>query len=99
MSLIIAYCPTYLLCRLHDHQEPFLEWIIAVGNTSDAPNVISVSYGDDEVKFVGPCIRASHHTDDFFSLQDSLSVSYMERINQEFMKQGVRGISILFASG
>ena len=31
--------------------------------------------------------------------EDSLSKAYMDRTNQEFQKQGVRGISILFASG
>ncbi|XP_028403778.1 tripeptidyl-peptidase 1-like [Dendronephthya gigantea] len=62
----------------HESQEPFLEWIIAIGNMSEVPNVFSVSYGDNE---------------------DSLSVDYMNRINVEFMKAGVRGITILFASG
>lgn len=31
--------------------------------------------------------------------EDTLSVSYMQRITQEFQKLGVRGVSILFASG
>ena len=62
----------------HEKQEPFLEWIIAVGNMSEVPYIFSVSYGDNE---------------------DSLSVDYMSRINVEFMKTGVRGITILFASG
>lgn len=62
----------------HESQEPFLEWIVAVGNTSDIPYIFSVSYGDNE---------------------DSLSADYMNRINVEFMKAGVRGITILFASG
>lgn len=64
--------------RKHESQEPFLEWIVAVGNTSQVPFVFSVSYGDNE---------------------DTLSVDYMNRINVEFMKAGVRGITILFASG
>ena len=62
----------------HERQEPFLEWIVAVGNMSEVPYIFSVSYGDNE---------------------DSLSVDYMNRINVEFMKAGVRGITILFASG
>lgn len=33
----------------HEKQEPFLEWLIDVGNTSNIPYVHSVSYGDDEV--------------------------------------------------
>ena len=32
-------------------------------------------------------------------VESSLSVSYMQRVNTEFMKAGVRGITILFASG
>ncbi|XP_046853613.1 tripeptidyl-peptidase 1-like [Xenia sp. Carnegie-2017] len=32
----------------HEKQEPFLNWIIAVGNTTDVPNIFSVSYGDNE---------------------------------------------------
>eukprot|EP00698_Gefionella_okellyi_P005748 TRINITY_DN15208_c0_g1_i1.p1 TRINITY_DN15208_c0_g1~~TRINITY_DN15208_c0_g1_i1.p1 ORF type:complete len:557 (-),score=165.69 TRINITY_DN15208_c0_g1_i1:19-1689(-) len=63
---------------LHDNQEPFLEWMQLMANTSEVPWVVSVSYGDDE---------------------DSLSGDYMQRINVEFMKAGVRGISVLFASG
>mmetsp|Transcript_33350 Transcript_33350/g.72050 ORF Transcript_33350/g.72050 Transcript_33350/m.72050 type:complete len:552 (-) Transcript_33350:59-1714(-) len=59
-------------------QEPFLEWMVAVGNTSTIPLIFSVSYGDDE---------------------DSLSPEYMRRVNTEFQKVGVRGTSLLFASG
>jgi len=33
---------------LHEQQEPFLEWILAVSNSSNPPLVNSVSYGDDE---------------------------------------------------
>ncbi len=62
----------------HETQEPFLEWMLNIGNTSEVPYVHSISYGD---------------------VESSLSVSYMQRVNVEFMKAGVRGISILFASG
>ena len=62
----------------HETQEPFLEWMVAVGNMSEVPYVHSVSYGD---------------------VESSLSVTYMKRINVEFMKAGVRGLTILFASG
>ena len=62
----------------HESQEPFLTWLIAVGNTSKVPHVHSVSYGEAE---------------------STLSVSYMRRVNVEFMKAGARGLSILFASG
>lgn len=75
-----AFVPTWFWSTggLHEGQEPFLEWIVNVSDTSNAPWVHSVSYGDDE---------------------DSLSVDYMRRINDEFGKLGLRGISILFASG
>ncbi|XP_076023855.1 tripeptidyl-peptidase 1 [Genypterus blacodes] len=39
------------------------------------------------------------HTVSYGDDEDSLSTAYMMRINIEFMKAGVRGISLLFASG
>lgn len=39
------------------------------------------------------------HTISYGDDEDSLSTSYMMRINTEFMKAGVRGLSLLFASG
>ncbi|CAL1575111.1 unnamed protein product [Knipowitschia caucasica] len=39
------------------------------------------------------------HTVSYGDDEDSLSSAYMSRINTEFMKAGVRGISLLFASG
>jgi tripeptidyl-peptidase-1 len=63
---------------LHDEQEPFLQWLIDIDNTTKPPFLFSVSYGDDE---------------------DSLTTDYVYRIDQEFQKQGLRGISFLFASG
>uniref|UniRef100_UPI0037E8CB18 tripeptidyl-peptidase 1 n=1 Tax=Semicossyphus pulcher TaxID=241346 RepID=UPI0037E8CB18 len=39
------------------------------------------------------------HTISYGDDEDSLSAAYMMRINTEFMKAGVRGISLLFASG
>ena len=60
--------------------EPFLDWILLVGNTSDAtvPKLFSTSYGEPE---------------------DSVSTAYMNRIEAEFLRTGMRGISLLFASG
>lgn len=58
--------------------EPFLKFMTTLANTSDAPLVISSSYGEDE---------------------DSVSQAYADRCNVEFQKAGVRGISLLFASG
>ncbi|XP_053163655.1 LOW QUALITY PROTEIN: tripeptidyl-peptidase 1 [Hemicordylus capensis] len=42
-----------------------------------------------------PSVHSVSYGDD----EDSLSRAYMQRVNVEFMKAGVRGISILFASG
>ncbi|XP_051942172.1 tripeptidyl-peptidase 1 [Hippocampus zosterae] len=39
------------------------------------------------------------HTISYGDDEDSLSTAYMQRINTEFMKAGVRGLSLLFASG
>lgn len=39
------------------------------------------------------------HTISYGDDEDSLSTAYMMRINTEFMKAGVRGFSLLFASG
>ncbi|XP_072222116.1 tripeptidyl-peptidase 1 [Leuresthes tenuis] len=39
------------------------------------------------------------HTISYGDDEDSLSTAYMTRINTEFMKAGVRGLSLLFASG
>lgn len=39
------------------------------------------------------------HTISYGDDEDSLSEAYMNRINIEFMKAGLRGISMLFASG
>jgi len=60
--------------------EPFLAFMLLVGNTSDSevPHVFSTSYGENEA---------------------SVSLAYSSRINVEFQKAGVRGISLMFASG
>ncbi|CAH1274079.1 TPP1 [Branchiostoma lanceolatum] len=63
---------------LHEGQEPFLEFLQDLSDTSVVPYVISISYGDHE---------------------RTLSVEYMKRINVEFQKAGVRGLTIVFASG
>ncbi|XP_038632251.1 tripeptidyl-peptidase 1 [Scyliorhinus canicula] len=42
-----------------------------------------------------PWVHSISYGDD----EDSLSMAYMKRINIEFMKAGVRGITLLFASG
>lgn len=62
----------------HEQQEPFLQWLIDLSDTENAPLVNSASYSDKE-RTVDP--------------------DYMTRINTEFMKAGVRGLTLLFASG
>lgn len=42
-----------------------------------------------------PWVHSVSYGDD----EDSLSYAYMERVNTEFMKAAVRGLTILFASG
>lgn len=58
--------------------EPFLDWLFLLGNTSNPPLVFSTSYGEDE---------------------SSVSLEYANRMNEEFQKNSLRGISFLFASG
>lgn len=58
--------------------EPFLDWLYQLGNTTNPPLVFSTSYGEDET---------------------SVSFDYASRMNDEFQKQALRGISFIFASG
>jgi len=58
--------------------EPFLDWLYLLGNTTNPPLVFSTSYGEDET---------------------SVSSDYAARMNEEFEKQALRGISFIFASG
>lgn len=58
--------------------EPFLDWLYLLGNTTNPPLVFSTSYGEDET---------------------SVSRDYSDRMNEEFQKQALRGISFIFASG
>ena len=34
--------------KYHDKQEPFLQWMLDIANTTNVPQVFSVSYGDTE---------------------------------------------------
>jgi tripeptidyl-peptidase-1 len=62
----------------NSNQEPFLNWLLTIANTTFPPLVHSVSYDDDE---------------------SALDRKYTDRCEIEFMKAGVRGISLLFAAG
>jgi tripeptidyl-peptidase-1 len=68
----------FFISGRHEQQEPFLQWLIDLSDTENAPLVNSASYSDKE-RTVDP--------------------DYMTRINTEFMKAGVRGLTLLFASG
>ena len=72
------------------NQEYSLErWALQIGEMDDEhiPLVNSISYGDDEImQSVEAPIGQS-------------GTAYMERINGEFMKLGLRGVSILVAAG
>ena len=58
--------------------EPFLDWLVLLGDTEDPPLVFSTSYGEGE---------------------DSVSLEYANRMNEEFMRNSLRGVTFLFASG
>lgn len=58
--------------------EPFLDWLVSLGNTSDIELVHSISYGENE---------------------DSYTQQYTARANIELMKLGLRGVSVLAATG
>lgn len=47
-SFFFGFFSLFLLGGLHEGQEPFLQWMVDVGNTPNAPLLFSVSYGDDE---------------------------------------------------
>jgi tripeptidyl-peptidase-1 len=59
-------------------QDPFLEWIGQIANTTKPPQVHSTSYGGAE---------------------SGIPEAYAMRLDTEFQKAGVRGLSLLFASG
>ena len=65
------------------------KWALQLGEMNDLelPLVHSVSYGDDEVEQVLDSPRGMS------------GATYMERVDTEFMKLGLRGTTIIFASG
>lgn len=65
---------------MRNGQEPFFRFMLQLLNlsTTAQPDVVSISYGDDE---------------------DSLSLAFMTRVTTEFMKAGLRGITMLCAAG
>eukprot|EP01041_Mallomonas_annulata_P011928 gene11928-24993_t len=65
--------------------EGFLEYAWIVGNQTDPPLVHSLSYGDIEAVIYDDNIPGA--------------VLYAERTELEFMKMGLRGLTVIFASG
>jgi len=61
-----------------NNQEPWLDFLAEVANTTQVPWVFSISYGEGE---------------------STWPVDYRNRINVEFMKLGLRGVSVLISSG
>jgi len=83
IEYIIATAPKILTWfwstgGVHENQEPFVQWAQDMNAATIVPNVISVSYGDEE---------------------SSVSKDYADRLNAEFQKLAIRGITVLFASG
>jgi len=67
------------LTNVYSAQYSLLNWAKALAALDSPPNVMSVSYGNDEKQQTG--------------------VEYMDSCNDQFKALGVRGISVLFASG
>lgn len=65
--------------------EGFLFYLNYVGNQTNPPLVHSLSYGDTMANI--------------FNASNPGSVEYGERCDQEFMKMGLRGLTLLFSSG
>jgi tripeptidyl-peptidase-1 len=63
---------------VHNQNEPFLAYMVALSKTENIPSVHSISYAD---------------------MEWSVNKNYTDRVDLEFMKAGIRGISILIASG
>ena len=67
------------------NNEGFLAYLTYVSNQANPPLVHSLSYGDQESAV--------------FNASNPGSVDYGNRCDQEFMKMGLRGLSVLFSSG
>ena len=65
--------------------EDFLYYLNYVGNQTNPPLVHSLSYGDSMANI--------------FNASNPGAVEYGERCDQEFMKMGLRGLTLLFSSG
>lgn len=65
--------------------EGFLAYLLIVQNQTYPPLVHSLSYGDIEA--------------DIFNATNNGSIAYGDRCNTEFMKMGLRGLSVLISSG
>eukprot|EP01041_Mallomonas_annulata_P010987 gene10987-22952_t len=86
----IMVIPTYMysmkdLNPYSSENEGFLSYLWVVGNQTHPPLVHSMSYGDIEA--------------DVFNGNTPGAVAYGLRVELEFVKMGLRGLSVLFATG
>lgn len=65
--------------------EGFLAFLYVIGNERSPPSVLSMSYGDVEGSVFNSSKRGA--------------VEYGKRCDVEFMKLGLRGVSVIFSSG
>lgn len=68
-----------------DSNEGFLAYLEYVSSQENPPLVHSLSYGDVEASV--------------FNASNNGSSSYGYRCDQEFMKMGLRGLTVIFSSG
>lgn len=72
-------------------QEPFLDWIVGQKNNAKSPWVHSVR--------CGRCYFMYSFYPSYGDDENSVSLSYADRLNSEFKIFGASGRSIFFASG
>eukprot|EP01041_Mallomonas_annulata_P002050 gene2050-4001_t len=82
--------PTYFysmdaLNPIDQVNEGFLEWLFIIGNQAKPPLVHSISYGDTELAIFDPTVSGAE--------------DYGNRVELEFVKMGVRGLTVIAASG
>ena len=65
--------------------EGFLSFVQLVSTQEYPPLVFSLSYGDVEATI--------------FNASNNGSIAYATKVDEEFMKMGLRGLTVLFSSG
>ena len=79
------------------------EWMYELGLALSAaktpPNVVSISWGFAETRQCGPTDYGPDMPANCTQLGILSNVSYVERTNSEFLKLGVRGVTLIASSG